>query len=243
MGSDSNALRLTLTNATANAGNVTIKLEVRGGDGSTFYGVGTPISTSEEYGPLTMTAGDVVVFDIAGAPIMTGDVVRVYFKASSNAASATLAIDAMSCKLDSAETVSSVATTALDSTTLSNRVSEIDPISSHYVSGTLADVTNGADGTYYYQISMASHRLTGFQFELSGGSGTITITVEARVTADNSWVDVTNDTFGSASYTADDEAVDSAQRLAGFSDVRLKAVAATGAADDADWLLTYRSLY
>lgn len=115
-------------------------------------------------------------------------------------------------------------------------------------SRTLADVTNGADGTYYYYIDMEGYRESVYQLELNGGSGTVTVTVEGSVQNDGTaadsceYDDVTSATFGSASFTSSTTLVDNASKLAVFKYVRIKVVAATGAADDADWTIYHRRL-
>ena len=85
------------------------------------------------------------------------------------------------------------------------------------------------------------------QATLSGGSGTCTVTVEGTCQDDGTapasctYVDVTNDLFGAASFTASDMLI--ADGVNPFKYVRVKVVAATGAADDADWTLYLKKLY
>jgi len=128
-----------------------------------------------------------------------------------------------------------------------NRVSEVDPVSSHHVEETLADVTNGADGTYYYYFDMDGYQYWATQATLNGGSGTATVTVEATIQDDGTapasctYVDVTNDLFGVASITASD--ILAADTPQAYKYVRIKVVAATGAADDADWTLYNKKMY
>ena len=128
-----------------------------------------------------------------------------------------------------------------------NRVSEVDPLSSHHVEETLADVTNGADDTYYYYFDMDGFQYWATQATLSGGSGTVTVTVEATIQDDGTapasctYVDVTNDLFGVASITASD--ILAADTPQAYKYVRIKVVAATGAADDADWTLYNKKMY
>ena len=115
----------------------------------------------------------------------------------------------------------------------------------------LADVTNGADDTYYYCVdSNGPHNYSGAQLVLSGGSGTVTVTVECTYVDDGTvcdsiteWDDVTNGTFGAASYAASTILVDNAQKLVNCRYYRYKVVAATGAADDADWKITHRKYF
>jgi len=123
------------------------------------------------------------------------------------------------------------------------RINEIDPLDQKYLSYTLVDVTDGPDDTYYYYVDMAGFRKSAYQLILSGGSGTCTVTIEMSVQDDGTapasctFMDITNDAFGSASFTASDLLVDTAEVLAGAKYVRVKVVAATAAADDADWTI------
>jgi hypothetical protein len=134
-----------------------------------------------------------------------------------------------------------------DSATNSNRVEETDPISSHHVEETLADVTNGADATYYYYFDMDGFKYFTTQLTLNGGSGTCTATVEATIQDDGTapasctYVDITLSEFGAASFTASDMLIGDVAY--GFKYVRIKIVASTGAADDADWTIYNKKLY
>ena len=135
------------------------------------------------------------------------------------------------------------------SATSSDRVEEIDPISQHYVTETLASVTNGADETYYYYVDMNGYRKAGFQLTLNGGSGTCTVTVEGSIQDDGTapascaYLDITSATFGAANFTASNVLIDNDEKLACFKYVRLKVVASTGDADDADWTIYSKRLY
>lgn len=129
------------------------------------------------------------------------------------------------------------------------RMKEADPESTHYISETLADVTDGADATYYYYVDMDSYRKGGWQLVLDGGSGTCTVTVEATLQDDGTamasctYEDMSSDVFGSASWTADAVLLDNAEALAVAKYVRFKVVASTGGADDADWTIYHVRLY
>jgi len=134
-----------------------------------------------------------------------------------------------------------------DYSTNSNRVEETDPISSHHVEETLAAVTNGADATYYYYFDMDGAKHFTTQLILNGGSGTATVTCEVTIQDDGTapasctYVDVTNDLFGAATFVASNMLI--ADQNYGFKYVRYKVVAATGAADDADWTIYNKKLY
>jgi hypothetical protein len=134
-----------------------------------------------------------------------------------------------------------------DSSTQSNKVAEVSPLNQAYVGETLADVTDGADDTYYYYADMAGYRNFAAQMTLSGGSGTCTVTCEATLQDDGTaaasctYQDVTNDLFGVASTTATDLWM--VDTPVSFKYVRFKVVAATGAADDADWTIYFKKQY
>lgn len=126
--------------------------------------------------------------------------------------------------------------------TQSDRAEEIDPANQWYEFSTLAAVTNGTDGTYYYYIPMAAYTRLDLQAVISGGSGTVTLTVEASIQNDGTapasltYADVTNQAYGSASFTATQMLVDNSQFFGSFSYVRVKVVAASGA-NDGDWTI------
>jgi hypothetical protein len=128
-------------------------------------------------------------------------------------------------------------------TNQNNRVEETDPISTHHVEDTVADITNGADGTYSYYLDMDGYSRLGMQLILSGGSGTCTVTIEGTVQDDGTapssctYYDVTSEAFGAASFTASNILNDSTGFFGQFKYVKVKVVAATGAADDADWTI------
>jgi len=138
---------------------------------------------------------------------------------------------------------------AFDGATNSIRYNDVSPESTQYIPETLADVTDGTDGTYYYYVNMDSYRKGGWQLILDGGSGTVTVTVEATLQSDGTamssctYEDVTSDVFGSASYTADDILLDNAEALAVAKYVRIKVVASTSGSDDADWTIYNLRLY
>jgi len=136
---------------------------------------------------------------------------------------------------------------AYDSSTQSNKSAEVNPLNQAYVGETLAAITNGADGTYYYYVDMSGSKNLGLQMILSGGSGTCTVTAEGTLQDDGTaaagcvYTDVTAGLFGVASTTASD--IWLADTDIAFKYIRLKVVAATGAADDADWTLYSKKLY
>lgn len=129
------------------------------------------------------------------------------------------------------------------------RTGETDPISTHHLETTAVVVTNGTDGTYYYYSDMDGYSALGSQLTLSGGSGTVTVTLEGTMQDDGTaqasctYIDVTNDAFGSASYTASTTLNDSAGFFGQFKYVRYKVVASTGGANDADWTIYNKRKY
>lgn len=107
---------------------------------------------------------------------------------------------------------------------------------------TLATVTNGTDETYYYYFQPGGYELINLHGILSAGSGSCTVTLETSsedvATSDKvtSWVDTTALCLGSANYTA--TFLKTCYKLmAGFTWARVKVVASTGGANDADWKL------
>lgn len=132
------------------------------------------------------------------------------------------------------------------------RIEEIDPLSEHYLAATLADVTNGADATYYYYVDMASYREFGLQLALDCAGGTVTATVEATCQDDGTapaactYIDVTNAWFGVASLVAAAGAASAIwleRDTAGATKyIRVKIVANTGG-NTGDWALYSKKLY
>lgn len=127
--------------------------------------------------------------------------------------------------------------------TQSNRTEEIDPANQWYEFSTLVAVTNGADATYDYYIPMAAYTRLDMHLVLSGGSGTVTVTVWGSIQADGTapaslnYLDVTNQAYGSASFTSSIMLVDNSDFFAAMNYVRVRVIAATAAANDADWTI------
>jgi len=134
-----------------------------------------------------------------------------------------------------------------DTGTDSNKSFEVSPLSSHHVEETLADVTNGTDGTYSYYVDMDGYKNFALQTTLNGGSGTATMTIEATAQDDGTaaasctYVDVTTALFGAASYTASGYHI--VDTPVSIKYLKVQIVAATGAADDADWTLYFKKMY
>jgi len=174
--------------------------------------------------PLTTVtvSGSVITFTDMAADFAVGDTVELSLVAQ-----------------DKAHEVASNAT----------RVGRIDPDWTKNLGYTIVEVTNGTDGTYNYYVDMDGYRKAGFQFELSGGSGTVTVklygTLQDDGTVDSSctYQDITNDVFGVASITADDIWVDDAGKLGLFKYLKIEVVASTGGSNDADWTVFAKKLF
>lgn len=132
-----------------------------------------------------------------------------------------------------------------DSGTGSDKVFEISPISTHYVTETLLDDEDIADDTYYYYIDMNGYRY----FSLQGANlaGTMTITLEATNRDDGTapasiteWEDVTDSLSGETDWTADFFCI--VDTNVAFKYVRVKVVSAGGASGD-DLTLFAKKMY
>jgi hypothetical protein len=109
---------------------------------------------------------------------------------------------------------------------------------------TLADVENGANGTYDYYIDMTGRRKCGLQLELTG---TLTVKIygteqaDGTVPASCTYQDITNAAFGAASFTATSMLIDNAEKLGCMHYVHVEVVAAGGGTDD--WTIYHKRLY
>lgn len=114
---------------------------------------------------------------------------------------------------------------------------------------TPVDITGGGtDGTYYYYLSMSTFRKVGLQLKLDSGSGSVTVTVEATIQDGSDitaldYLDLTNDVFGAASFTADAFLGDNAGKLGLSTYFRIKVVANTSGANDANWTVDAKRIY
>jgi len=138
---------------------------------------------------------------------------------------------------------------AVDASAQSLRTTETNPLDTHYQFDSVAEVTNGADGTYDYYVSMTTFRKMGIQLELSGGSGTVTVKVYGTLeTTDGdpsalTYQDIGAAIFGSASWTATSMLLDAVEAMSMINYVHIEVIAATGGADDADWSIFTSRLY
>jgi hypothetical protein len=117
------------------------------------------------------------------------------------------------------------------------------PLPDYYVETTLANVTNGTDGTYTYAVDMTGKRVSGFHMELDGGSGTVTVTLEGFIGTHTTMVDITNQVFSVVNTQSDAIWLDTLGVLSTFTRVQIKVVAYTVGANDADWLIEHKYLY
>jgi hypothetical protein len=143
--------------------------------------------------------------------------------------------------------------------TTSTRTEEIDPISQHYVSETLANVVNGADGggggpggAYQYFVDMAGYGKSGYQLLLDCAAGTVTATVWATWLDDGTapaacpYENVTM-LFGvasliSAAAPATTYWVDDTGALGTAKYVQIQIAAATGG-NTGDWAIHHQRMY
>ena len=130
-----------------------------------------------------------------------------------------------------------------NSITLSQRMQEINPPETKVVPNQLVDVTNGTDDTYYYTFNPKFKARAHANFYLDGGSGTVTVTCEAKIITGSDWTDVSEEFFGSVSgITADDYVHDVSSIAEAWEEARFKVVASTGGANDADWLIDLKQV-
>jgi len=125
---------------------------------------------------------------------------------------------------------------------------------------TIADVTDGVDGTYYYYINTSDKINTALQVVINGGTAGagptgVTVTVEGTLqddgTAPGSCVynDITITVFGAVSLNAAPGASNTAfwvpilpSRVACTKYLRVKVVAQTNGPNTGDWLIFERSV-
>ena len=140
---------------------------------------------------------------------------------------------------------------AYDSSTQSNKVAEISPLSSQYVNETLIDETNiTTNTTTYAYFDMDGFRNFSLQGETSGTAPTdvLTVTLEATnqddgtAAASCAYQDVTNALFGVASWV-DTDFMAIADTPQPFKYVRVKYVTSNGGGGDADLTVYLKKLY
>lgn len=129
------------------------------------------------------------------------------------------------------------------------RTAEQDPLYYAFQPETVAAVTNGTDDTYNYYVDLATFRKGAIQLLLDGGSGTVTVTVEGTCEDDGTapasctYVDITNAVFGAANFTASNILFDEEGYFAGLKYLKIKVVASTGGANNADWTIMLNKVW
>ena len=208
--------------------------------------------TDGDYSPISVTAGGKVHTQgegfLAHDAVDSGNPVKVGGYAVTTQRTAVANGD----RVDLALTKSGeVILSTYDYSTQANRSSEIDPVSGHHMSETLAAVTNGADDTYYYYFDMDGYRYFSLQGALGPGSGDVTATIEISIQDDGTapssctYVDATSTFFGVASYVASvtPTFISILDEPVAVKYVRVKIVAATAAADDGDWTIFMKKMF
>lgn len=121
-----------------------------------------------------------------------------------------------------------------------NQIINTTPVWTRSNGSTIAEVTNETDGTNYYYIDMTGYQHLATQYVISGGSGTMTVTVEGSKQDDGTaaasctYNDVTNAAYGVANWTASGDYNDTAGFFGNYKYVRIKTVSSTGGSNDAD---------
>ena len=298
MGRTANCLRLYTTVATASAGNIEYYLQHSPDGGSTYYDFSGSGDTVEIWGTHVFSGAAAKSLELQGINLPPNEFVKVFFRCSAGAASATVAIDALS--FESSATSSDISTgdinvslgvledwggtedaavgtdgvrimaeakssqkVAVDDgdnvipvanlngelvlaghtwATTSQRVEEVDPVSTHHAESTLLALTNiTADTTDYGYLDMDGYRYVALQGETSGTTPTdvLTVTLEATIQDDGTaqgscaYQDVTLELAGVASWV-DTDFMQFIDVPIGIKYLRVKYNTSDTAGDDAD---------
>lgn len=123
-------------------------------------------------------------------------------------------------------------------------VAEQNPISADYDPVEHANVTNGVDATYPYEITMDGYKWLGIQLKLSNGSGTCTVKIYGKMHTDSDYVDISS-LYGAASWTGtgSPHILTDTFRAGQFHKIKIEVVASTGGSNDADWQVSSKKLY
>jgi len=112
-----------------------------------------------------------------------------------------------------------------------------------WVADTLADVTNGANGTYPYYADMRGYTRFGLDLTLTG-----TLAVKVYITTEDTdsasvtkWTDVTNDLFGSATLTTSGYYADNDGKTENATWIKVEVVPSGGGTDD--WKVDLNKLW
>jgi hypothetical protein len=127
------------------------------------------------------------------------------------------------------------------------RTERTNPDFGHWQPDIVFDETNMTDGVYDVYVSMDTFRKLYIQLVLDGGSGTVTVVLEATAQFTDGdpsaldYDDIGLEVFGAATFTASDFLGDNLEKLAGATWVHIEITASTGGANDADARVdTYR---
>jgi hypothetical protein len=136
---------------------------------------------------------------------------------------------------------------AYDSGTDSNKSFEVNPVSDHYSTATLVENATETDATTYYYVDMNGYKNFSAQLEVTAGSGSMTVTLEATnqddgiAAASCTYQDVTSALFSVASATTDSFWVSDTPTA--FKYLRYKTVSSTGGANDAGITIYHKKMY
>jgi hypothetical protein len=141
-------------------------------------------------------------------------------------------------------------TKSYSSPTDSTQTINLNPESENYVTETLADVTNGDDGTYNYYLDMNGYKELGAQLILDGGTGSVFVTLKGTIQDDGTapescvYQDISS-LYGETNWTDDSVLVDGDKIAGQFKYINFEVIADTGspAANDADWTIYTKRLY
>jgi len=136
--------------------------------------------------------------------------------------------------------------------TNSERGQEVNPLSEHYDFLPIADVTDGADATFWYYIDMTGKRASAYQVTMDCDAGTVTATLHCTYEDDCApaacnYIDKTNDVSGSANIQSTaapvtDDWVDNSHVLGSCKYVGIKIIANTSATTG-DWKISGEKHY
>ena len=138
---------------------------------------------------------------------------------------------------------------ALDKTTNSTRVAEVNPLSTQYVTETITSGTLSSTADYYHYFDMSGFSKASFQIELTPGSAysLFEVTVEGTLQDDGTaaagciYHDITNDIFGVEKLTNDGLLIDNTGALGLFKFIKIK-IAYTHSSNSS-YILYHKRMY
>lgn len=191
-----NRIKLYVTAAVASPGNIEFKIEHSMDGGATWFDACAAHCSPRVFGPLKFSAIGAKSISMARLDQATGENIRISFRATTNAASATIAISALTHESAVEDAIDEIAgyvqaNNAIRTTETSPLDTRVDPVS-------LLDDTNIAAATHYYPSSsgaeMAPYQALSLTGKFIDADGTMTLTVEASNDEDGAtadWKDVT----------------------------------------------------